>query len=1337
MHFNEWIDTHKEKIMKRGLLFLFIALTIANASAQKTAEKGAKVAMEQYYESPISRLNQRDSSFLMQLSELQLPESYKNGAKTIPWQVDHASSPFLQPVFYQVALECGQAAGIAYTFTYEMNRLRNLPSNVLANQYPTHFAWNFKNGGSGSGVNCLETWDVLRMAGTPNKVQWGGSNSFGGSSRWFSGYDNYYQAMKNRIYETHTIPVNTVEGLQTLKFWLYDHLEGSPEGGIVNFYSTYVGNGSTFITLPAGTPEAGMKVITQFSSYVNHCQTIVGFNDSIRYDYNGDGMYTNNVDINSDGIIDMKDWEIGGVKFTNSFGSDFGNNGFCYMMYKVLAETPANGGIWNNQVFVINVKENYNPLATYKASLTYPARGRIKVMAGIATNLAATTPEKSMEFSVFNYQGGDLNMQGDTSQAAKTIEFGLDISPLLNEVTPGTATKYFLQVVENDASGSYSGQINNFSLMDYTSGSLIETLCAQTNVDITNNATTTLSVTATVNHQKPVVSNLTLPVAEAFEPYQEQLTATGGTAPYHWRFKMGYDVTEQAQTVPSVIQQQVSMSASRDGYATKTLPFEFPFYGKKYDKITIYTGGYIEFRNNLYPWPFLVSNDLLFKSHELIAPFKADLVMNAGDGIWFETMPNYVTIRWKMSVYGQSSTQVNVAVRLYPDGNIEFYYGNINVSSASTWRAGVSRGNAKDYCIPPISSTFATNTTDKKVLFDQYDTPTMLTLSEDGILSGTPTEYYNNTPIRIQVIDNNELVNEKTLPFSTSFSNRIVVLSHTEHGGNDNIVNNGELVSMDVAIKNIDTNAVTNAQLIASSTDPYITFTDNTEYFGYIGAGNTYTLSSAIKFQVSPDIPNEHPIHITIQTQCDGMPSSTNIVIVAYSSDANLGSVLVFDGNDNTLNHNETDTIAVTINNTGGTSIEHLHGMLTTFEPNIAFINNIDSVSTLAPFSSVTLRYVVYLNPSFQDGRMNDFRLSLTGVNFSKTVSFSLCSGGNIEDFESGTFTHYPWVLSDTAWTIRTDSVFEGTHVARSGMITHNQTSTMSLTEDILVDGFVSFYKKVSCEDGSSNNWDFLMFSIDGSEKERWDGFVDWSQNSYPITAGTHTFKWTYNKDVSVNSGFDAAWVDYIRFPMFGSSNPICNVAPDSIHAYLYPSQTNQFKFFLMNSASGIATYQIQIQDLEGYNVPWIQADYFSGSLNSSESDSINVLINPHNMAPGEYEATLNATFSNATQFNIPIKLTVLLNDGISQSQKSLEVKVYPNPAKEQVTFKVPLNYGEKTTVSIYNSIGKLIEILNTSTSSTIDQEFTWRPNGVSAGIYYYQVASGNEIKRGKISMIP
>jgi len=44
---------------------------------------------------------------------------------------------------------------------------------------------------------------------------------------WMSGYDKYYEAMKNRTLEVFTIDVSTIQGLETLKAWMNDQLNGS------------------------------------------------------------------------------------------------------------------------------------------------------------------------------------------------------------------------------------------------------------------------------------------------------------------------------------------------------------------------------------------------------------------------------------------------------------------------------------------------------------------------------------------------------------------------------------------------------------------------------------------------------------------------------------------------------------------------------------------------------------------------------------------------------------------------------------------------------------------------------------------------------------------------------------------------------------------------------------------------------------------------------------------------------------------------------------------------------------------------------------------------------
>ncbi len=1326
--------------MNRLKLTSFLILSILLLSsffslAQNTTQERHNA--DQYYRNLGNIVSSLDTLIHLSTPVLILPEIYKNGTKTIPWSVDNSTQPYLRWIYYQSALECGQASGIAYNFTYEIDRVRNTPASTIATQYPTHFAWNFKNNGSNLGVNCLETWDVIRMAGSPNVEDWGGTPYFGGYKLWKSGYDFYYKSMKNRIYQVYAIPVNTPEGLLTLKAWIYDHLDGSDVGSLANFYSTYISNSYTFPTLPAGTPEAGAKVITTFGSYVNHCQTIVGFNDSIRFDYNLDGQYTNDIDINGDEIVDMRDWEIGGLKFTNSFGYDFADNGFCYMMYKTLADNLNNGGIWNNTVYVIKVRENVNPLLTYKVKIKHTGRGRLKISAGISSNLSASTPDYIQEFSVFNNQGGDFYMTGDTLEISKTLEFGLDVSELLNHIQSGSPTKFFLKIDETDPSSQFSGDVISFSVIKYTSATPSEIQSTQTNVPIQNNTTTYLTAEASINYSSPQISDNILPTAEAYENYEHQLTATQGTSPYKWEFDYNYQASTNSEAYPNIVQQQLTMNNSDNGYVIKSLPFTFTYFGKKYNQIVIYVDGYVEFRYNIYNWPFPIDNDLIFKSHELIAPYFADLIINSGQGIWFESSSDYVAVRWLVGVKNQAGSLVNVSLKLFANGQIEFYYGNITTSAGNIWKSGISRGNAKDILYTSLSNSFLTNSEAKKVQFTVNTFPDELNLSEDGLLTGNISSYYNNFPIKVKVIDNNDLLARKTVSLSSSFSNRIVVTSHSVISGTDNRIENGEETKLTVTIKNIDSIAVTNAQIVASSSDPYITFTDNTEYFGYIGPGNSYTLNNAFKFNVSTNIPNEHPIFIDLDVICDGNPSHTRIALIAYSAELVISSVQVFDGNNNTLNKLETDTIKVTVNNSGGSTLHNIQALLSSNEVGLIITKNIDSTTSIAPFQSHQFTFIVRTYSSFIENRMYDFVMNLTSSeNFHFTNVFSLYAGSAGENFETGNYTSYPWVMNTLPWTIKTDTVYEGLYSSRSGLITHSQNSDMSVELNILTPGFVRFHKKVSCEDQQSGaNWDYLYFSIDGTEQGRWDGTINWSEEFYQVSAGTHTFKWSYVKDYTVSAGFDAAWIDNIKFPVLGSSNPQFSTAPDSISLTLNRNEIVDYPVYIQNSNNSILLYQIQLKDLQGYNLYWLNARYSAGSLNGLETDTVIMSFDTHNLQQGVYEGSAIITFNNASITNIPIHLTVISAENINENQTESLCKVYPNPSTGNFAIKFDKMVEEDIIVRIFTIDGKCIQTY--SKTDFTENGSKLNVSGITSnGIYLYSISSKQYNKTGKINII-
>jgi hypothetical protein len=78
----------------------------------------------------------------------------------------------------------------------------------------------------------------------------------------------------------------------------------------------------------------------------------------------------------------------------------------------------------------------------------------------------------------------------------------------------------------------------------------------------------------------------------------------------------------------------------------------------------------------------------------------------------------------------------------------------------------------------------------------------------------------------------------------------------------------------------------------------------------------------------------------------------------------------------------------------------------------------------------------------------------------------------------------------------------------------------------------VSFYRKTATYEGQG----MLIFLIDGQEKNRWSGDLDWKKVSYPLSAGKHTFIWMFLKFGDSDLMDDRVWVDLISLPQLEST---------------------------------------------------------------------------------------------------------------------------------------------------------------------------------------------------------
>jgi hypothetical protein len=306
-----------------------------------------------------------------------------------PEAIDNSQNDFMPPIFLQEHGCCAQASGVGYVFTYEMNWLRNLSGDVLENQYPTHFTYNFLNNGNPNhGSIVSEGWDIIMENGCPSVQTYGGMCVNNDPTYWMTGYDNYSSALQNTI-ETYSVIdlENPENGLADLKQWLFNHNDDNETYGGLASFSTNM-DACEFLVIQPPLPELGKKYLNEYSNPQdqNHQLTIVGYDDNIcLWDINGDGFYTNDQDVDGDGDIDLFDYEKGAFKVANSWDINWPNpasEGFVYWPYKFLAY-KASAGFDNpfigDVAHIVHPFISYEPELFLKVELSHPSRKRINV----------------------------------------------------------------------------------------------------------------------------------------------------------------------------------------------------------------------------------------------------------------------------------------------------------------------------------------------------------------------------------------------------------------------------------------------------------------------------------------------------------------------------------------------------------------------------------------------------------------------------------------------------------------------------------------------------------------------------------------------------------------------------------------------------------------------------------------------------------------------------------------------------------------------------------------------------------------------------------------------
>lgn len=434
-------------------------------------------------------------------------------------------------------------------------------------------------------------------------------------------------------------------------------------------------------------------------------------------------------------------------------------------------------------------------------------------------------------------------------------------------------------------------------------------------------------------------------------------------------------------------------------------------------------------------------------------------------------------------------------------------------------------------------------------------------------------------------------------PFVTYHSNELSLIT----GKGRQNMNYGDSLYLNLGMKNIGDQPGTSLSVSINTDSPYILITDSIENYGTMAPGEIKTIPQGYSLKVSDTIPDNLQVKINVRTSDEDTTWISHFMLESHAPQLVIIGFVIDDlltGNGNhRLDPGETADIIVTTSNTGDFDCLHAYGHLSSLQETVSVINDSVYYDTIPAGGSKTATFSVMVGEEVPPSSGISLLAESSSGLYHTSYHYIGTVGALVEDWETHTFTKFPWQFGGNKnWILTDDTVYEGVWSAESGWIYENQTSELKITYSSAIDDSISFYRQVSSEP----EWDFLYFFIDGVRVGQWSGEIPWGRVAFPVVAGTHTFKWSYVKDVYLNVGDDRARIDYITFPppVF----PEMNAGPD-------------------DTICAGSTYQLAGQESLADSLIWTT----SGDGNFDNDTLLNAVYNPgtNDIIAGSVKLTL------------------------------------------------------------------------------------------------------------------
>lgn len=370
------------------------------------------------------------------------PANY--GGVDLPRHVDNSTLPSFPPIGDQQMLGSCVAWGSTYYQATHEYGLLNGANNKNSNDFILSPKWtyNILNGGQDGGLEILSAFSLLQQNGAATWNQFGYDGNY---LSWDINAQDWVSAINFRMNPPQLIAGigGNQQDLTVIKQLLTN--------GHILVFGTYI-DSWVFTKVKSDpqqpSPYAGQLAAAWMNGYSGgHCMTIVGYDDDVW------------IDINGDGVVDPG--EKGAFLIANSWSDQWGNDGFVWVSYDAFrAVSAVPNGPNNHRVpladamnsYVVSMTpkaHNYSPKLVAEFALSQTQRDQIGVSVGVSdTN--TIKPSATFQNYALSNQGGPFRFDGQFSGAPETATFALDMTDLLPAQITATPQRFYL-LVSDDA----------------------------------------------------------------------------------------------------------------------------------------------------------------------------------------------------------------------------------------------------------------------------------------------------------------------------------------------------------------------------------------------------------------------------------------------------------------------------------------------------------------------------------------------------------------------------------------------------------------------------------------------------------------------------------------------------------------------------------------------------------------------------------------------------------------------------------------------------------------------------------------------------------------------